>query len=152
MFEALVDEGAIANVAVSNYPIRYLERIDELINAPVVANQVEMHPLLQQAELYEYCRKRGITLIAYSPLAQGAVFDVPELVDIAEKHDTTPASVSLAWLLGTEGVVPVPRSSSPEHVEANLAARDLSLDNEDVARIESIEAEKRLEDPDWMEW
>jgi 2,5-diketo-D-gluconate reductase B len=55
-------------------------------------------------------------------------------------------------LFGKEGVVPVPRSSSTEHVKANLAARDLTLDDEDVERIESIDREERLEDPDWMEW
>ena len=152
VLEELVEEGTVANVAVSNYPIRYLERIDELIDAPVAANQVEIHPLCQQAELYEYCREQGITLVAYSPIAQGEVFDVPELVEIAQKHDTTPAAVSLAWLFGKGGIVPVPRSSSPEHVEANLDARDLALDDEDVRRIESIDREKRLEDPDWMKW
>jgi 2,5-diketo-D-gluconate reductase B len=152
IFEELVDEGAIANIGVSNYPIRYFERIDDLMNLPVTAHQVEMHPLLQQSELYEYLRNRDIPLVAYSPIAQGKVFDVPELVDIAEKHDATPVSVSLAWLFGKEGVVPVPRSSSTEHVKANLAARDLTLDDEDVERIESIDREERLEDPDWMEW
>lgn len=152
VFEELVDEGAVANVAVSNYPIRYLERIEELIDIPIVANQIEMHPLLQQTELYDYLRERNIHLVAYSPIAQGEVFDVPELVNIAEKHDTTPASVSLAWLLDKEGVTPVPRSSSPEHIRANLAACDLTLDGDDIATIESIDREKRLENPEWMEW
>jgi len=152
VFEELVDEGAIANIGVSNYPIRYFERIDDLIDLPLAAHQVEMHPLLQQSELYEYLRNREIPLVAYSPIAQGEVFDMPELIDIAEKHDATPASVSLAWLFGKEGVVPVPRSSSTEHIKANLAARNLTLDDEDVERIESIDREKRLEDPDWMEW
>ncbi|WP_336345947.1 aldo/keto reductase [Halalkalicoccus ordinarius] len=152
VLEELVEEGSVANVAVSNYPIRYLERIDDLIGLSVIANQVEMHPLLQQEELHEYVREHGMYLVAYSPIAQGEVFDVPELVEIAEKHDTTPAAVSIAWLLGKEGVVPIPRSSSREHIEANLAARDVELDTEDVKRIESIDREKRLEDPDWMQW
>lgn len=152
VLEELVEEGSVANVAVSNYPIRYLERIDDLIDLSVVANQVEMHPLLQQEELHEYVREHGMYLVAYSPIAQGEVFDVPELVEIAEKYDTTPAAVSIAWLLGKEGVVPIPRSSSREHIEANLVARDVELDTEDIERIESIDREKRLEDPDWMQW
>lgn len=152
VFEELVEEEAVANVAVSNYPIRYLERIEELIDIPIIANQIEMHPLLQQTELYDYLRERNIHLVAYSPIAQGDVFDVPELVDIAAKHGTTPASVSLAWLLDKEGVTPIPRSSSPEHIKANLSARDLTLDGGDIATIESIDREKRLEDLEWMEW
>lgn len=152
VFEELVDEGGVANVAVSNYPIRYLERIEELVDVPIVANQVEMHPLLQQRELYEYLRERDTFLVAYSPIAQGKVFDVPELIDIAKRHDTTPAAVSLAWLFEKEGVIPIPRSSSSEHIKANLAARDLTLDDDAIATIESIDREERLEDPDWMEW
>lgn len=152
MFEELVDEGGVANVAVSNYPIRYLERIEELVDVPIVANQVEMHPLLQQRELYEYLSERDTFLVAYSPIAQGKVFDVPELIDIAKRHDTTPAAVSLAWLFEKEGVIPIPRSSSSEHIKANLAARDLTLDDDAIATIESIDREERLEDPDWMEW
>lgn len=150
VFEELVDEGPVANVAVSNYPIRYLEQIDDLIDLPIIANQVEMHPLLQQEEMYEFVRDQGMYLVAYSPIAQGEVFDVPELVDVAEKHDITPAAVSLAWLLGKENVVPIPRSSSQEHLRTNLAARNVELDAEDVERIESIDREERLEDPDWM--
>lgn len=152
VFEELVDTGTVANVAVSNYPIRYLERIEELVDVPIIANQIEMHPLLQQTELYDYLRERDTSLVAYSPIAQGRVFDVPELTDIAARHDTTPAMVSLAWLLGKEGVIPVPRSSSPAHITANLAARDLTLDSDDVETIESIAREERREDPEWMEW
>jgi 2,5-diketo-D-gluconate reductase B len=152
VFEELVDEETVANIAVSNYPTRYLERIEELVDIPIVANQIEMHPLLQQRELYQYLREQNIYLVAYAPIAQGEVFDVPKLVDIAEKHDTTPASVSLAWLFDKDGVIPIPRSSSREHIEANLAARDLTLDDDDIATIESIDREERFENPNWMEW
>lgn len=152
VFAEFVRDGVVDNVAVSNYPVRFLERIESTVDVPIVADQVEMHPLLQQEELYDYLRERGIYLVAYSPLAQGKVFDVDELVEIADKHGTTPTSVSLAWLLQKEGVVPIPRSSSIEHVEQNYAARELALDDEDVEKIESIDRQVRLEDPDGMEW
>lgn len=152
VFDELVDEGIVSNVAVSNYPIRYLEKIESLLDVPIVANQVEMHPLLQQEELYSYVREHDIPIVAYSPVAQGKVFDVPELLEIAEKHETKAASVSLAWLLQKEGVVPIPRSSSIEHIRQNYEARNLKLDDEDVEKIESIDRRDRLEDPAWMEW
>jgi 2,5-diketo-D-gluconate reductase B len=152
VFADLYDGGVVENVAVSNYRRRDLERAMELVDVPIYANQIEMHPLLQQGELYEFCREHDIRIVAYSPLAQGQVFDVPELVDIAEKHDTTPAVVSLAWLLSREGVAAIPRSSSPKHIEQNLAARDLDLDDGDIDRIESIDHTHRCEDPDFMDW
>lgn len=152
VFAEVVDDGLVDNVAVSNYPIRFLEEVESITDVSIVANQVEMHPLLQQDELYDYLHERRISLVAYSPLAQGKVFDVDELIQIADKHGTTPASVSLAWLLQKKGVVPIPRSSSIEHIRQNHAARRLELDDEDIQLIESIDRTERLEDPDGMTW
>jgi 2,5-diketo-D-gluconate reductase B len=137
---------------VSNYRIEDIEHALDLIDVPLYANQVEMHPLLQQDELHERLRDQDMYAVAYAPIAQGKVFDVPELVDIADKHDTTAAVVSLAWLLAREGVIVIPRSSSEDHIRENLAARDLAFDHEDIERIESIDETHRCEDPDWMEW
>jgi 2,5-diketo-D-gluconate reductase B len=151
VLEELVEAGAAERVGVSNYTIDDVRQARELVDVPLYANQVEMHPLLQQSELHEFLRGDAF-LVAYSPLAQGAVFDVPELEEVAEKHGTSAAVVSLAWLLSKDGVVAIPRSSSAAHVHENLAARDLELDEEDVERIESIDDTVRCEDPEWMEW
>ncbi|MFC7225571.1 aldo/keto reductase [Halalkalicoccus sp. GCM10025322] len=152
VFEELYKSGTVEHLGVSNYRIEDVERATDLVDVPLYANQVEMHPLLPQEEPYEFCREQDLFVVAYSPLAQGEVFDVPEIVDVAEKHDTSPAVVSLAWLLSHDGVVAIPRSSSPDHIEDNLAARDLELDEEDLERIDSIDDRHRYEDPDWMEW
>jgi 2,5-diketo-D-gluconate reductase B len=63
---------------------------------------------------------------------------------VAEKHDTSPAAVSIAWVLAHENVVTIPKASSREHLEANWAARDLELDAEDVERIDAIGTENEL--------
>lgn len=152
VFEELHDEGIVDKIGVSNYRIEDIERAQDLIDVSLYANQVEMHPLLQQDELHEFLCDQGMYAVAYAPIAQGKVFDVPELVDIADKHDTTAAVVSLAWLLSREGVVVIPRSSSDDHIRENLAARNLELDHEDIERIETIDETHRCEDPDWMEW
>lgn len=147
-----VERGVVDNIAVSNYPIRYLELIDDIIDIPIAAHQIEMHPLLQQEELYEYLRNRDIPLVAYSPLAQGMVSDITALNDVAAKHESNPYSVSLAWLEQKDDVVPIPRSSSIAHIEQNYTARSLELDEKDIEKIESIEQTDRLEDPEWMAW
>lgn len=152
VFEELHDVGIAERIGVSNYRIEDIERAEESIDVPLYANQIELHPLLQQRELVEFLRDRGMYVVAYAPVAQGKVFDVPELVDIADKHDTTAAVVSLAWLLSRDGIVPIPRSTSEDHIRDNLSARNLELDREDVERIESIDETHRCEDPDWMEW
>lgn len=77
-------------------PKQRQQKIDDLVDLSIVANQVEMHPLLQQEELYEYVREHGMCLVTYSPIIKGEVFDVSELVEVAEKHNITPATISIA--------------------------------------------------------
>ncbi|WP_433627996.1 aldo/keto reductase [Halomicrococcus sp. NG-SE-24] len=143
-FDRLRDAGAVDHVGVSNFTADQLDTVRETLDAPLFAHQVEMHPLYQQEELLAYARRHDHYLVAYSPLAQGEAFDLPAVTAVAEKHDATAAQVSLAWLAGKENVVPIPRSASPTHLRENLAARDLALDDEDVARIEAIDREKKL--------
>jgi 2,5-diketo-D-gluconate reductase B len=152
VFNDLVAEGLVDRVGVSNYTRDYLARADDLLDVPLFANQVEMHPLLPQEELRAAVRDRDAWLVAYSPLAQGAVFDVPEITAVAERHGVSEAVVSLAWLLSKEDVAAIPRSKTPAHVRSNFEALRLDLDDEDVARIDGIDRRHRCEDPEWMVW
>ena len=150
VFDELREEGAARNVAVSNFTVELLDEAREILDAPVVANQVECHPLLPQDDLLDYCRERDITLVAYAPLMQGEAGDVDELAEIAEARDTTPEAVSLAWLDQRDGVVPIPKATGEDHLRANFDAPDLS--NDEVARIDAIDRTERLVDPDGAAW
>jgi 2,5-diketo-D-gluconate reductase B len=142
-FDELLDRGLIGNVGVSNFSSDLLAEAREVVESPLFANQVEMHPLLPQPDLLTDAREHGYHLVAYSPLARGNVFDVPEIQAVAAKHDASPAQVSLAWLLRKDGVRAIPKATSEAHVRDNLAALDLDLDPEDVARIDGIERRER---------
>ena len=148
----LYDQGKIRAIGVSNFLPEHLDEARAILDVPILAHQVEMHPLFPQTELREYAVEHDHNLIAYSPLAKGGVFDVPEVREVAEKHDVSPAQVSLAWLLSKENVGAVPKASSPAHVRDNFAARDLELDDEDVALIDGIDRRERLVDPEWGPW
>jgi 2,5-diketo-D-gluconate reductase B len=150
--DELYEEGTIEHVGLSNFSPALLDEARDRLDAPVAAHQVECHPLLQQDDLHAYAREHDHWLVAYSPLAQGEVFDVPEIREVAAKHDATPAQVSLAWLLSKDNVAAIPKASSREHMGQNLAARDLDLDDEDVARIDGIEREHRVIDPEFGPW
>lgn len=149
-FNKLVEDGKIRNIGVSNFSPSQVEEAMERVD--VFANQVEMHPLLQQEEMVEYCQENDLYLVAYSPIARGKVFDVPVLNQIAEKHGASAAQVSLAWLNSKENVVPIPKASSRIHIEENWESRRIELDREDIEKIESIEKEERLVDPGFMNW
>ncbi|ODR81840.1 aldehyde oxidoreductase [Haladaptatus sp. W1] len=151
-FDDLYDEGKIKHVGLSNFEPEHLEEAKEILDAPIYANQVEMHPLLQQDELVEYAQENDITLVAYSPLARGNVFNVPELTDIAEKHETSEAQVSLAWLMQKDNVVAIPKATGEDHIEDNYGALTLELDDEDIEKIDDIEREERQVDPDFGPW
>jgi 2,5-diketo-D-gluconate reductase B len=150
-FEELYDEGLIERIGVSNFQPEQVTEAVELTDAPIFANQVEMHPLLQQEALRERCAALDVELVAYSPLARGRVFDVPELNEIAEKHGVSEAQVSLAWLR-EKGVTAIPKATGESHIRDNWASLSLALDDEDVAKIDSIDREERQIDPDFGPW
>ncbi|WP_458184979.1 aldo/keto reductase [Haladaptatus sp. NG-WS-4] len=151
-FDQLYDDGRIEHIGVSNFEPEHLDRAQEVLDAAVFANQVEMHPLLQQDELVEYAQDNDITLVAYSPLARGEVFDVPELNEVAEKHGVSEAQVSLAWLLQKDNVVAIPKATGTDHIEDNFAALDLELDDDDIEKIDGIDQKKREVNPDFAPW
>ncbi|WP_238993923.1 aldo/keto reductase [Halobellus captivus] len=150
-FDELVDDGKVDRIGISNF---LPEQVDEAIDAadtPIFANQVEMHPLLQQDALREHCAERDVELVAYSPLARGKVFDVPELTEIAEKHDVSEAQVSLAWLR-QKGVTAIPKATSESHILDNWRSLDVDLDDGDIDAIDAIDRTEREVDPDYAPW
>ena len=147
--QELKDRGLINNIGVSNFEVPHLEKALQTVD--VYANQVEMHPLLPQEELREFCEENDVELVAYSPLARGEVFNVREIQEVAEKHGVSEAQVSLAWIR-QKGAVPIPKASSIEHIEDNFESQDLELDDEDIEKIDSIRGEERMVDPDFAPW
>lgn len=146
-FADLRQDGHINHIGVSNFTPSLLEEAQSVCSAPIIANQIEMHPLLQQAELREYCRNNDISLVAYSPFIHGEVFELPILQEIAENRNASVAQVTLAWFR-TTGVTPIPKASSDAHLRDNWASRNLSLSYAELAQIEGLERERRISDGD----
>ncbi|WP_122090644.1 aldo/keto reductase [Halalkalicoccus subterraneus] len=150
--DELREKGQIRNVGVSNFEPEQLDEAREILDAPLFANQVECHPYLQQEELREYAAEHDHWLVAYCPIARGEVFDDPVLGSISEVREATEAQIALAWLLSKENVAVVPRSTSEDHIRENLAARELELTEEEIARIDGIDREHRIIDRDYAPW
>ena len=151
MLEALDgvrEAGKARLVGVSNYPPGMLRRALEAV-PDLATDQVEYHPFLGQDALLDVARERGMVLTAYSPLAQGDVPADETLAEIGEAHGASAAQVALAWLLGQDRVVAIPKASSATHREGNLAALDVSLSDDDRARIAALPKDRRLVDPDF---
>ncbi|WP_420828718.1 aldo/keto reductase [Halomicrobium salinisoli] len=147
-FAELKDRGLIERIGVSNFEPRHVDRAREVLDEPVFANQVEMHPLLPQEELREYAEETGLELVAYSPLARGAVFDNDVISAVAEDNGVSEAQVSLAWLR-EKGVTAIPKASSADHLLDNWESLSLDLDDDEIERIDAIDERDRRIDPDF---
>ncbi|SEK46760.1 2,5-diketo-D-gluconate reductase B [Haloferax larsenii] len=150
-FDELVERGLTKRVGISNFEPEQVREAVERSDAGIFANQIELHPLLQQDELREVCAEEGVEIVAYSPLARGTVFDVDVLSDIADKHGVSEAQVSLAWLR-EKGVTAIPKATSEAHIRDNWESLALDLDDEDIDAIDAIEQVDRRVDPDFAPW
>ena len=147
-FETLQEDGRIDRIGVSNFEPSHIEAAQSVLDAPIFANQVEIHPLLQQRELRAVCADAGIELVAYSPLARGDVLDVDVLSAIAADRGVSEAQVSLAWLRA-KGITPIPKATGADHIRDNWASLGLELTDAEIDRIDALDADRRLVDPDF---
>jgi len=137
--EELVVAGKIATWGVSNFDVGDLE---ELVAVPggdqVAANQVLYNLATRGIEfdLLAWCGERGIDVMAYSPLDEGRLVGHPALQAVAVRLGVTPAQVALAWVLRDPRVCAIPKAAREEHVRANRAAADLTLDADALAALD----------------
>ncbi|TPM18490.1 aldo/keto reductase [Mesorhizobium sp. B2-3-6] len=138
-FEALKKAGKIRHWGVSNFDTGEME---ELVGLPdggnVQTNQV-LYNLVRRGlefDLAPWSRKRGIPLMAYSPVEQGALARNASLDAVAARHGVTPAQIALAWVMHQDGVIAIPKASSQDHVRQNVATLDIELTGEDLADLD----------------
>jgi alcohol dehydrogenase (NADP+) len=136
--ESLHDRGLTASLGVCNVDVRTLERLIAFARIPPAVVQVERHPYLPRNDLVTWCHERGIRVVAHSPLSAPGLLDEPAVRETAAELGVSPAAVVLAWNV-ERGVVPIPSSTDPEHVVANLAAAGDRLTSEGRERLAALE-------------
>lgn len=130
--------GLARHVGVSNFPAALLEEAVSLASEPLVTNQCEYHPYLDQGPVLAACRRHGLAFTSYSPLGQGTLLDEPVVREVAQAHGASPGQVILRWHVQQPGVVAIPKSGSPRRIEENLKALDLSLTEAEMARLHGL--------------
>ncbi len=146
----LKEVGVIKAIGVSNFTTQHLR--DALATGvEITTNQVEFHPSLNQDGLRRYCGNYNIVVTAYSPLAQGEDFELPVIKELAEKYDHSKAQIILNWII-SKGMVAIPRSSSSGHIRENFDVLDWQLEARDVEKINKLDADNRLIEPDFAEF
>src|SRR3954471_15078509 len=136
----LRDEGKIRHVAVSNVNMELLALARGIVDVAVVQNQYSLTDRRAQDVLGE-CERAGIGFVPWAPLDAGALDPAGPVAEIARHHDATALQVALAWLLHASPVMlPIPGTGSLEHLEENVAAAELRLDDEDLERLDALGA------------
>ena len=145
---AAVRAGKVRHVGVSNFNRALVADAVKLSAAPIVTNQFEYHPYLDQAVLIEECRRLGVSVTAYCGMAVGRVFSEPVLEEIAWAHGRTVAQIVLRWLLQQEGVIALSRTANPERTASNAAVFDFELTAAEMAAIHGLaEPNSRIVSP-----
>ena len=138
-FERLQRDGKIRHHGVSNFNTEDIREWVGLAGGETVATNQILYNLNRRGpefELIPWCRERGISIMAYSPLEQGRMLNNRGLREVASRHGATPAQVALAWLLRQQGMIVIPKATKTDHVRENRAAADLRLDDEDLAALD----------------
>jgi diketogulonate reductase-like aldo/keto reductase len=130
-------DGLARHIGVSNFTVSLLDEALKASSEPLVCNQFECHPFLDQSKLIAACRQRGIAVVAYSPIARGNARNDEVLARIGAKHKKTAAQVCLRFLV-QQNIVVIPRTSKVERLAENAAIFDFALSAQEMAEISGL--------------
>jgi 2,5-diketo-D-gluconate reductase B len=128
--------GLARHIGVSNFTVALIDEA-ALAEEPLICNQVEVHPFIDQSKVIAACRRQGMATVAYSPVARGGVKSDKLLARIAKAHGKSAAQVSLRFLV-QRGIVVIPRTSRVERLSENLAIFDFVLSEAEMAEIAGL--------------
>lgn len=137
------------HIGVSNFTVELIGEAVKLADEPLVMNQIELHPFLDQSKVIAACRRHGLAVTAYSPIARGKGAGDKLLEKIGAAHGKTWAQVCLRWLI-QQKIIAIPRTSKPERLKENLDVFDFALSPQEMAAISALGSKKgRIVDMAW---
>ncbi|KAL1122605.1 hypothetical protein AAG570_002935, partial [Ranatra chinensis] len=150
--EECVKLGLAKSIGVSNFNSKQIQEILDIAEIKPVNNQVECHPYLNQKKLIEFCKERGITVTAYSPLGSPGrtmvsadevkLLDDPVIKSLADSYGKTVAQILIRYQVD-RGVVVIPKSVNKTRIHTNFDIFDFSISPEDMKKIDSIDRRMR---------
>ena len=132
--EQLYEEGAVRAIGVCNFLPQHLMHVMKNAKTMPMVDQLEFHPGYPQHATMQFCLNHGIQAEAWSPLGRGKLLEDPLILEMAKKYGKSPAQICLRFCL-QNNVLPLPKSSAPERMKANLDIFDFDLEMEDIYRM-----------------
>ena len=130
-------DGLARHIGVSNFTVALIEEAVRLTSEPLVCDQIECHPFLDQSKVIAACRRQQLAVVAYSPIARGRAHDNEVLARIGAAHGKSAAQISLRFLVQQEIAV-IPRTNKVERLGENAAIFDFTLNKEEMAAIAAL--------------
>lgn len=143
VLEQLQQEGLVRSIGVSNFLPEHLQRLTAETDVVPAVNQVEIHPTFQQPATQRAARDAGLVLEAYSPLGQGQDLHSEPVTAAAREHGVDAGQVVLRWLL-QQGVVVLPKSTTPSRIVSNLDLFGFELSDDEVRAISALDSLERI--------
>lgn len=138
-FEQLQRDGKIRHWGVSNFDTGEMEDVHDAGRGACATNQI-LYNLSRRGpefDLLPWCERKGMPVMAYSPLEQGRLAGHAALGAVAGKHGVSDLTIALAWVLRRDGVIAIPKAARQEHVRANAGALEVVLDEEDLVALDA---------------
>ena len=135
-------DGRARAIGVSNFMQHHLTELMNLAEIKPMVNQYECHPRLQQPDLLKFCHDNDIHVTAWAPIMKGRVLDMPEIVNIGEKHGKPAVHVTLRWLLQL-GVIVIPKSARQARIQTNADVFDFELTDEEMQIMATLNTGER---------
>jgi diketogulonate reductase-like aldo/keto reductase len=130
-------KGQARHIGVANFTTAMLDEAVKLATEPLVTNQIEVHPFLDQSKVLAACRKHGLSVTAYCPLARGKVLGNETLERLGKAHGKSASQIALHYLV-QQGIIPIPRTANPDHLAADFAVFDFKLGDGEMAEIAAL--------------
>ena len=152
--EKLYKEGLVKAIGVCNFHEHHLDKLLEIAEVIPAINQIELHPLMSQKPLREYCESRGIQIQAYSPVARmnPKLIKNPVLEKLAKKYNKTVPQIILRWNIESN-IVTIPKSGNKNRIIENFNIFDFELTAEDISDINNLNEDYRVRyNPDTVDY
>jgi len=130
-------DGLARNIGISNFTVAQIEEAAAISTEPLVCDQVECHPYLDQSKVIAACHAHGMAVVAYSPIARGNAKNDKVLARIGAAHKKTAAQISLRYLV-QQNIVVIPRTSKVERLTENAALFDFTLGDDEMSEIAAL--------------
>jgi len=130
-------DGFAKNIGVANHNIALLDEAMRVTKEPLVNNQIEVHPFLDQTKIIAACRRHGLSMTGFCPMGRGSISDNAVLGKIGKAHGKTAGQIALRWSV-QQGIIPIPRTSKKERLAENMAVFDFKLTDAEMAEIATL--------------